>query len=52
MADMAGISASSTHGGANFATAPNLHMGKVRAMFSSPHAFVSMCSIIREDESL
>lgn len=52
MADMEGTGVSSAHSGAEFATAPNLHMGKVRAMFSSPHAFVSMCSIVREDESL
>ena len=39
-------------GGATLACAPNLNMTKVQAMFSTPSAFVSMCQIIREDESL
>jgi len=39
-------------GGATLAYAPNLNMVKVQAMFSTPAAFVSMCQIIREDESL
>ena len=38
-------------GGAEFATAPGIHEGKVRAMFATPDAFVSMCQIVREDES-
>ena len=37
--------------GANYATAPGIHDGKVRALFSTPEAFVSMCQIVREDES-
>ena len=37
--------------GADLAEAPGLHMGKVRALFSTPEAFVSMCQIVREDES-
>lgn len=28
-----------------------MHAGKIRALFSSPDAFVSMCQIVREDES-
>ena len=40
-----------TTGGAEFATAPGIHEGKVRALFSTPDAFVSMCQIVREDES-
>ena len=46
---MQGTSAS---GGADFAEAPGLHMGKIQALFSTPSAFVSMCQIIREDESM
>jgi hypothetical protein len=38
-------------GGAEFADAPGLHQGKIRALFSTPDAFVSMCQIVREDES-
>ena len=38
-------------GGAEFAEAPGLHQGKIRALFSTPDAFVSMCQIVREDES-
>ena len=38
-------------GGAEFATAPGIHEGKVRALFSTPDAFVSMCQIVREDET-
>jgi len=38
-------------GGAEYATAPGIHDGKVRALFSTPEAFVSMCQIVREDES-
>jgi hypothetical protein len=37
--------------GADFADAPGLHQGKIRALFSSPDAFVSMCQIVREDET-
>jgi hypothetical protein len=37
--------------GAVLAEAPGMHMGKIRALFSTPDAFVSMCSIVREDES-
>ena len=37
--------------GAEYATAPGIHDGKVRALFSTPDAFVSMCQIVREDES-
>ena len=38
-------------GGAEFADAPGLHQGKIRALFATPDAFVSMCQIVREDES-
>ena len=38
--------------GAKLAQAPGLNMAKIHAMFSSPIAFVSMCQILREDESL
>jgi len=38
-------------GGADFAEAPGLHQGKIRALFATPDAFVSMCQIVREDES-
>ena len=38
--------------GADLAIAPGMNMGKIRALFSSPQAFVSMCQIIREDESM
>lgn len=37
--------------GADFAEAPGLHQGKIRALFATPEAFVSMCQIVREDES-
>ena len=37
--------------GANLAEAPGMHMGKIQALFSNPTAFVSMCQIVREDES-
>jgi len=37
--------------GAKFAEAPGLHQGKIKALFSTPDAFVSMCQIVREDES-
>jgi len=40
-----------SHSGADFADAPGLHQGKIRALFSTPDAFVSMCQIVREDES-
>ena len=39
-------------GGARIAEVPGLHMGKVQALFSTPWAFVSMCQIVREDESI
>jgi hypothetical protein len=39
------------HSGAKFAEAPGLHQGKIRALFATPDAFVSMCQIVREDES-
>ncbi|NDC00498.1 MAG: hypothetical protein EBZ83_03660, partial [Verrucomicrobia bacterium] len=29
-----------------------MHMGKVNALFATPWAFVSMCQIVREDESI
>lgn len=35
-----------------FATAPGLNQSKIRALFSTPDAFVSMCQIVREDESI
>ena len=38
--------------GADLAVAPGMNMTKIRALFSSPHAFVSMCQIVREDESM
>ena len=38
-------------GGAEFADAPGLHQGKIRALFATPDAFVSMCQIVREDET-
>ena len=38
-------------GGAKLAHAPGLNMVKVQAMFATPDAFVSMCQIVREDES-
>ena len=38
--------------GAKYADAPGIHPGKVRAMFSTPDAFVSMCQIVREDETI
>tara|TARA_R110002072_G_scaffold149868_4_gene297870 strand:+ start:197 stop:2101 length:1905 start_codon:yes stop_codon:yes gene_type:complete len=37
--------------GADLAYDPSLHMGKVQAMFATPSSFVSMCQIVREDES-
>ena len=46
------VTGTSVSGGADFAEAPGLHMGKIQAMFSTPSAFVSMCQIIREDESM
>jgi len=38
-------------GGANIAHAPGLNMVKVQAMLAVPHAFPSMCRIVKEDES-
>lgn len=38
--------------GAKYADAPGIHEGKVRAMFATPDAFVSMCQIVREDETI
>lgn len=38
--------------GAKFAKAPGLHEGKVKALFSTSDAFVSMCQIVREDETI
>ena len=38
-------------GGADIYEAPGLNMTKVHAMFATPDAFVSMCQIVREDES-
>jgi hypothetical protein len=43
---------SSKKGGAKFAKAKGLHEGKIKALFSTPDAFVSMCQIVREDESI
>lgn len=37
--------------GASIHEAPGLNMAKVHAMFSTPDAFVSMCQIVRENES-
>lgn len=37
--------------GAQIVVAPGMDAGAVRRMFSVPHAFVSMCTIVREDES-
>jgi hypothetical protein len=37
--------------GADIHEAPGLNMTKVLALFSTPDAFVSMCQIVREDES-
>ena len=38
--------------GAKIAAAPGLHAGKIKALLEIPEAFVSMCRIVREDESL
>jgi len=38
--------------GAKYADSPSIHPGKVRALFSTPDAFVSMCQILREDETI
>ena len=38
--------------GARYADVPGIHSGKVRALFSTPDAFVSMCQIVREDETI
>ena len=38
--------------GARYADVPGIHAGKVRALFSTPAAFVSMCQIVREDETI
>ena len=38
--------------GAKLVSMPHLNMSKVHAMFSTPWAFVSMCQIVREDESI
>lgn len=43
---------SSKKGGAKFAKAKGLHEGKIKALFSTPDAFVSMCQIVREDETI
>ena len=40
-----------TLGGAKFADCDAIHPTKMRAMFATPDAFVSMCQIVREDES-
>ena len=39
-------------GGAELAHAPGLNQSKIHALFSRPEAFVSMCQIVREDESI
>ena len=39
-------------GGAKLAYHPDLNQSKVHAMFSTPDAFVSMCQIVRENESI
>jgi hypothetical protein len=41
----------STLGGAKFADVDGIHPTKLRAMFATPDAFVSMCQIVREDET-
>jgi hypothetical protein len=38
--------------GAKLAVAPGISQSKVQALFSTPDAFVSMCQIVREDESM
>ena len=38
--------------GAKLAHHPDLNQSKVHAMFATPDAFVSMCQIVREDESI
>ena len=38
--------------GSKLAEHPDLNMRKVQAMFATPDAFVSMCQIVREDESI
>ena len=38
--------------GSTIAQMPELDMRKVQAMFATPDAFVSMCQIVREDESI
>ena len=43
---------SSLPNGAKLTSLPGLNMSKVHAMFSTPWAFVSMCQIVREDESI
>lgn len=46
-----GIRPANLPGGAKLAHVPGLNMIKVQAMFAAPEAFVSMCQIVREDES-
>ena len=46
------IKTSALPNGSNLATAPGLNMSKIQALFSTPEAFVSMCQILREDESI
>ena len=41
-----------TSNGAKIAHAPGLHAGKIKALLDIPEAFVSMCRIVREDETL
>jgi len=38
--------------GAKYADVPGINQSKVRALFATPDAFVSMCQIVREDESI
>ena len=38
--------------GGNLAAVPGVDMRMVRQMFATPEAFVSMCQIVREDESV
>ena len=47
-----GLKSTKRESGAKYADVEGIHPGKVRAMFSSPSAFVSMCQIVREDETI
>ena len=48
----AALKSTKRQSGAKYADVEGIHAGKVRALFSTPSAFVSMCQIVRENETI